>query len=181
MKICSVDACKDQAKSKGWCSTHYGRWYRHGDPLQKCRTNKPVYGEFCSEELCDLKVLARGMCDKHYRSWYQRYDPDRVFTAGTRETFLAGLTENSTLTSGNVRIRCLHFGLLEPKCVGCGLEEWTCEFGTGTPLQLDHINGVNNDNRIENLRIVCANCHMLTDSFGCTKKALARKRALSAD
>ena len=33
-------------------------------------------------------------------------------------------------------------------------------------LQLDHINGNHNDNRLENLRIVCPNCHTQTDTFG---------------
>jgi hypothetical protein len=33
-------------------------------------------------------------------------------------------------------------------------------------LQLDHINGISNDNRIENLRILCPNCHTQTHTFG---------------
>ena len=32
-------------------------------------------------------------------------------------------------------------------------------------LQLDHINGINNDNRKENLRFLCPNCHSQTDTF----------------
>jgi hypothetical protein len=38
----------------------------------------------------------------------------------------------------------------------------------GLVLQLDHINGVHNDNRVENLRILCPNCHSQTDTF-CAK------------
>lgn len=37
--------------------------------------------------------------------------------------------------------------------------------GRPLTLQLDHINGVNNDNRIENLRFLCPNCHSQTDTF----------------
>ena len=32
-------------------------------------------------------------------------------------------------------------------------------------LELDHINGINNDNRLENLRWLCPNCHAITDTY----------------
>lgn len=31
--ICSVDGCGNLTNARGWCTTHYGRWQRHGDPL----------------------------------------------------------------------------------------------------------------------------------------------------
>ena len=48
-------------------------------------------------------------------------------------------------------------GLKERKCELCGQDEnW---YGKKMSLILDHINGVNNDSRIENLRILCPNCN----------------------
>ena len=32
-------------------------------------------------------------------------------------------------------------------------------------MHLDHINGINDDNRLENLRFLCPNCHSLTDTY----------------
>jgi 5-methylcytosine-specific restriction endonuclease McrA len=49
------------------------------------------------------------------------------------------------------------------KCAVCGISDW---LGLPLTLQVDHINGVNDDNRIENLRLLCANCHSQTDTFG---------------
>lgn len=53
--------------------------------------------------------------------------------------------------------------LLANECQICKQPpEWN---GKILVLQLDHINGINNDNRIENLRLLCPNCHSQTDTF----------------
>lgn len=52
--------------------------------------------------------------------------------------------------------------LIEYKCSICNLVEWQ---GKQLSLHLDHINGINNDNRLENLRFLCPNCHSLTDTY----------------
>ena len=58
--------------------------------------------------------------------------------------------------------RLLDANLLEYKCAECGITEWR---GQILSLQLDHINGVYDDHRIENLRLLCPNCHSLTETF----------------
>jgi 5-methylcytosine-specific restriction endonuclease McrA len=60
--------------------------------------------------------------------------------------------------------RLISESLLENKCSiqECGLTEWC---GRPIVLVLDHINGVNNDNRLENLRFLCPNCNSQQDTF----------------
>lgn len=53
--------------------------------------------------------------------------------------------------------------LLPYKCAICGTTEWN---GKTLSLELDHINGINNDNRLENLRFLCPNCHSQTTTYG---------------
>ena len=48
-------------------------------------------------------------------------------------------------------------------CTTCGINEWQ---GNPRTLHLDHINGIHNDNRFENLRLLCPNCHSQTDTYG---------------
>lgn len=66
----------------------------------------------------------------------------------------------------------LEKGLLKNKCEMCGNDgEWLEKKLT---LQLDHINGVREDNRLENLRILCPNCHSQTHTY--SGKNQKRKR-----
>ena len=74
------------------------------------------------------------------------------------------LVENSDYTSTNhLKKRLLREQILEYKCALCGnTGEWN---GKPLSLVLDHINGEHSDNRLENLRILCPNCHSQTDTF----------------
>lgn len=74
------------------------------------------------------------------------------------------LKENRPYSSSKLKKRLISEGLKEDVCEICGQKaEWN---GMPLNLQLDHINGNHNDNRLENLRIVCPNCHSQTETFG---------------
>jgi|SRR5690606_12597798 len=83
------------------------------------------------------------------------------------------LVKNSTyLWTANLKKKLLKDGYFDYRCSECGISEWN---NKPLSLQLDHINGVNDDNRIENLRLLCPNCHSQTTTF-----AAKNKRTVSA-
>jgi hypothetical protein len=72
------------------------------------------------------------------------------------------LVEGSTYSRQNVKRRLLIEGLKKPRCELCGQGEvWR---GRPLSLILDHINGVRDDHRLENLRMVCPNCAATLDT-----------------
>lgn len=61
-----------------------------------------------------------------------------------------------------IKKKIFEANLLENKCYNCGLTKWLDQ---NIPLELEHKNGDRFDNRIENLTILCPNCHSLTDTY----------------
>lgn len=72
------------------------------------------------------------------------------------------LVENRFFNSNQLRKRLIKEGYFECKCSCCGNDKW---LGQIIPLELDHINGIKSDNRLENIRIICPNCHALTPNY----------------
>jgi len=66
--ICSVEACERPSKGKGcargFCSMHYQRWARYGDPLVS-KIDRETKRDVCSVDGCDNKHVGKGFCAKH--------------------------------------------------------------------------------------------------------------------
>jgi hypothetical protein len=63
---------------------------------------------------------------------------------------------------GHLKRRLIRLGLKDGRCEICGISEW---LGAPLSLALHHVNGDGHDNRLENLQLLCPNCHSQTDTF----------------
>jgi len=71
--------------------------------------------------------------------------------------------ENSKYCRGSLKMRIIKQNLLKYVCGKCGNSG--IHNGRDLSLQLDHLNGISDDNRIENLRFLCPNCHSQTATY----------------
>jgi hypothetical protein len=72
------------------------------------------------------------------------------------------LSNELPIQSYKLKNRLLKEGTFKPICDQCGKTHW---LNRSIPLELDHINGNNKDNSIDNLRLLCPNCHALTPNY----------------
>ena len=86
-------------------------------------------------------------------------------------------TEGSTYARHRIKKRIYNEAMLDTsKCDMCDISDmWN---GVKMPFILDHINGVNNDHRIENLRLVCSNCDSTLSTYKSKNK---KKKTLTSN
>ena len=77
----------------------------------------------------------------------------------------------------HLKRRLFDAGVKDRRCELCGLSEWR---RAAIPLALHHVNGDRHDNRLENLQILCANCHSQTDTWAGRNIPRVRERAEQA-
>ncbi|MBI2009436.1 HNH endonuclease [Candidatus Saccharibacteria bacterium] len=89
------------------------------------------------------------------------------------------LVENSDVQSYKLKAKLFAKDLKKPKCELCG---WAEEAPDGRiPVELDHVNGVRRDNRLENLRILCPNCHSLQPTHRGKNKKVSLSNLIAAE
>jgi hypothetical protein len=107
----------------------------------------------------------RRYVEEVWRIPVDHFDPDRARNQALRRNPVplgSILVKESTYSRGHLKERLFKQGLKARACELCGQSEiWR---GKRMALILDHINGVANDHRLENLRVVCPNCAATLDT-----------------
>lgn len=135
-----------------------------------------VFKEVVSKSISYKDCLARlGLTVRQYATLKKRIMEEKIdishFEFPKR---LGGLSRNKNLSDylvedspyalhSSVKKELIKQGLLENRCYICDLGPVWCS--KELKLQLDHVNGKNRDHRLENLRLLCPNCHTQTDTY----------------
>lgn len=94
-------------------------------------------------------------------SWAKAVKRGEIKPRPTRKSLHQVLTSKSARHWKKRRL--LRDGILEECCCQCGISQWR---GRPLAIQIDHINGIHDDWRVENLRMLCPNCHSQTETYG---------------
>jgi transposase-like protein len=131
-------ACAKYARRYDW--TEVRRYYDAGHTVRECQAKfgfaKQTWNSAISRG--DIRPRPRGL------------PVDALLIAGRPRN------------RGTVKKALVRAGLKESRCEDCGISEWR---GKPLSLALHHVNGDGHDNRLENLRLLCPNCHSLTENF----------------
>lgn len=107
----------------------------------------------------NASTLKRKIREYNLSTAHFTFHPKQLKPKKPVETYL---TENTHIASSKLKEKLFKSGLKENKCEICGLDTW---LGRRLICQIHHINGDNTDNRLENLQILCPNCHSQTDNY----------------
>ena len=88
------------------------------------------------------------------------------------EEILAKDTYYSTMF--HIKNRLINDGHWKDECQVCNLSEWQ---GQKLGLQVHHVDGDRTNNLIENLQLLCPNCHSITDNY-CGKESRVKKNVI---
>lgn len=135
------------------------------------------------QAIIKLGLVAAGAAYRSFHKAIKQYNVDTSHFTGqgwtkgkklpARRHIEEYLSNRVSTTSHFLRKRLISEGYKRHKCEMCGLKEW---LGDPIPLELDHIDGNHDNNALENLRILCPNCHAKTPTYRGRKKKLKTKK-----
>ena len=170
----AVQVYHDAGHTRGQCRSHFGfslnswtRAVRRGN----LRPNRAFIRRYDWDEVqryhdagheraaCKARF---GLCD---HSWYAAINRGALIPRPKRYAKpsrpLEAILKNKNRY--HVKQHLIKAGILVNRCEQCGISEWR---GLPLTIQIDHRNGRKNDHRIENLRMLCPNCHSQTETYG---------------
>lgn len=135
--------------------------------IEKSKNRKEVFKYFGLHESSNHSYKIINYYIKHYNidiSHFKAYGEGAIKHSKCQKISLHDIFcgNHPLYSTYKLKNKLLNENIFNSECSNCKLSEWN---SLPIPLDLDHINGIATDHRLENLRLLCRNCHAQTDNF----------------
>ena len=147
------------------CKFGCGREARFEDKCEKHSNSCPANRRKNSEAVARAHKEGRCTSGQLNRGWAKgrtKLNDERIANHSRVVPDSEIFIKDSKAHRGLIRDRLMKDPSFKHKCSHCKHTKW---MGKKIPLEVHHKNGINNDNRRENLEFVCPNCHVFTDNY----------------
>jgi transposase-like protein len=121
--------------------------------------------------ICRLLMVKQDTLNKYLKKYGLEYNGNQNRKGKphleSRKNYKEYTENGKYINTSRLRQILIEQEVKEKKCESCGLEEW---MGKPIPLELHHIDENRFNNRLENLKILCSNCHMQEHNYSNTTK-----------
>jgi hypothetical protein len=156
-QVCNVDNCDRKHYARGWCQTHYQRWWASGDVDENVAVGARR-ARHCQIPACDRKHEARGWCVMHWNRWKRHGDPqpERLPVIGSERRATVGYT------GAHMRVRDERGSASDHFCV-CGSKAAHWAYDHADPNELRDERGCPYSTEPVHYKPLCVSCHKLFD------------------
>lgn len=155
---------KLQAYTEEWLTTLCQESFSYAEVLRKAgRKQSGGNQSHLKKRIEDFGIDTSHFTGQNWRTGLTMATDSRI-TSKEKYSIEEIFIENSKVDRKIIRSYVVRHNLIPYQCSCCGNKgEW---LGEKMALELDHINGVSNDHRLNNLRWLCPNCHSITKTYG---------------
>lgn len=155
---CSIEQCDRPANARGWCKSHYMRWYTHGvvddTPVREWDSSRT-----CSVDGCGARYEASGFCAPHRKRVDKYGDP------GAPEIMPRSVGDDAGYTTIHARVKSAYGPARGYNCVACSQPAAEWAFDNRDPeFRTDSQTGCKFSLKIEHYQPMCAKCHRRFDN-----------------
>ena len=131
--------------------------------FQEIVNNSSSYKELAEKLQTKIETVTQALV--YFDIDMRQFEINKFKKINNVENFIKNLSKNSKLTihSSDLKKKLITLKLKENQCEMCGITEWE---NKNIVLQLHHIDGDHTNNELDNLQILCPNCHSQTNNYG---------------